>query len=123
LDAQLAARGHHVSFVDPLEYRLPLLDKMYKEYPAGAAPDPLPELADIIRAALERDARGDVGIREATDCLKTELRRQITSACLGNQLANTWRGEVYPKVQPSIAAAGYVGRRRQGWCACTRRRR
>ena len=51
LNAQLAARGHEVSFVDPLEYRLPLLDKMHKEYPAGAAPDPLPELADIIRSA------------------------------------------------------------------------
>ena len=51
LKAQLAARGHQVSFVDPLEYRLPLLDKMHKEYPAGAAPDPLPELADIIRSA------------------------------------------------------------------------
>ena len=51
LNAQLAARGHQVSFVDPLEYRLPLLDKMHKEYPVGAAPDPLPELADIIRSA------------------------------------------------------------------------
>jgi NAD(P)H-dependent FMN reductase len=44
LNAQLAARGHQVSFVDPLKYRLPLLDKMHKEYPVGAAPDPLPEL-------------------------------------------------------------------------------
>ena len=51
LNAQLAARGHQVSFVDPLEYRLPLLDKMHKEYPAGAAPDPLPKLAEIIRSA------------------------------------------------------------------------
>ena len=51
LNAQLAARGHEVSFVDPLEYRLPLLDKMFKEYPVGTAPDPLPKLAAIIRAA------------------------------------------------------------------------
>jgi NAD(P)H-dependent FMN reductase len=51
LNAQLAARQHQVSFVDPLEYRLPLLDKMHKEYPAGAAPYPLPQLADIIRLA------------------------------------------------------------------------
>ena len=51
LNAQLAARGHQVSFVDPLKYRLPLLDKMHKEYPAGAAPDPLPQLADILRCA------------------------------------------------------------------------
>jgi NAD(P)H-dependent FMN reductase len=51
LNAQLSARGHQVSFVDPLEYRLPLLDKMHKEYPPGAAPDPLPKLADILRSA------------------------------------------------------------------------
>ena len=48
------------------------------------------------------------GIREATDGLKTELRGQITGAGLGSRLANTWRGEVYPKGQPSIGAAGYV---------------
>ncbi len=48
------------------------------------------------------------GIREATLGLKTELRRQITGAGLGSRLANTWRGEVYPKGQPSIAAAGHV---------------
>lgn len=51
LNAQLAARGHQVSFVDPLEYRLPFLDKMYKEYAPAAAPDPLPRLARILRAA------------------------------------------------------------------------
>ena len=51
LNAQLTARGHEVSFVDPLEYRLPLLDKMYKEYPAGEAPEPLPQLAAILRAS------------------------------------------------------------------------
>ena len=51
LEAQLRARQHAVTFIDPLLYRLPLLDRMYKEYPAGAAPAPLPELAEIIRAA------------------------------------------------------------------------
>ena len=57
-----------------------------------------------------RDAERAVtaGIREATDGLKTELRGQITGAGLGNRLANTWRGEVYPRGQPSIGAAGYV---------------
>jgi hypothetical protein len=48
------------------------------------------------------------GIREATNGLKTELRGQITGAGLGSRLANTWRGEVYPKGQPSVGAAGYV---------------
>lgn len=51
VQAQLVARGHDVSLIDPLSYPLPLLDKMFKEYPEGTAPTPLPELAAIIRAA------------------------------------------------------------------------
>jgi hypothetical protein len=34
------------------KYSLSLLDKMHKEYPAGAVPDPLLKLADIIRAVM-----------------------------------------------------------------------
>jgi hypothetical protein len=66
-------------------------------------------LREIMTAEL-RDAERAVtaGIREATDGLKTELRGQISGAGLGSRLANTWRGEVYPKGQPSIGAAGYV---------------
>ena len=37
--------------VDPLEHRLPLLERMYKEYPAGKAPEVLERLAEIIRRA------------------------------------------------------------------------
>ena len=37
--------------VDPLEKRLPLLDRMYKEYEAGTAPDVLEELATLYRRA------------------------------------------------------------------------
>lgn len=48
---RLEARGHAVTLVDPLELRLPLLDRMYKEYPKGAAPEPLETLAARIRAA------------------------------------------------------------------------
>jgi NAD(P)H-dependent FMN reductase len=42
------ARGHEVALVDPLEYRLPLLDKMYKEFPKGQAPGVLERLAALI---------------------------------------------------------------------------
>jgi NAD(P)H-dependent FMN reductase len=42
------ARGHDVTLVDPLEHPLPLLDKMYKEYPKGQVPAALQELADLI---------------------------------------------------------------------------
>jgi NAD(P)H-dependent FMN reductase len=41
-------RGHNVTLVDPLEYRLPLLDKMYKEYPKGQAPEMLERIAALI---------------------------------------------------------------------------
>jgi hypothetical protein len=67
------------------------------------------DLNELLKAEI-RDAERAVtnGIREATDGLKTELRGQITGAGLGTRLANTWRGEVYPKGQPSIGAAGFV---------------
>jgi NAD(P)H-dependent FMN reductase len=44
-------RGHAVTVIDPIEYRLPLLDRMYKEYPKGSAPEPLERLATLHRAA------------------------------------------------------------------------
>ena len=44
-------RGHEATLIDPLEVRLPLLDKMFKEYPAGQAPEPLQRLAGQIKAA------------------------------------------------------------------------
>jgi NAD(P)H-dependent FMN reductase len=42
------ARGHEVTLVDPLDYPLPFLDKMYKEYPRGEAPEMLERLAALI---------------------------------------------------------------------------
>ncbi|WP_257458345.1 NADPH-dependent FMN reductase [Archangium lipolyticum] len=47
----LEARGHTVTFVDALEYRLPLLERLYVEYPRGSAPEPLERLATLYRAA------------------------------------------------------------------------
>lgn len=41
-------RGYDVTLVDPLEYPLPLLDKMYKEYPKGTAPVVLEQIAALI---------------------------------------------------------------------------
>ncbi|MGH7802795.1 MAG: NADPH-dependent FMN reductase [Candidatus Binatia bacterium] len=48
---KLAERGHDVFLVDPLEWPLPLLDKMYKEYPPGGAPDVLERLAQKVKRA------------------------------------------------------------------------
>jgi NAD(P)H-dependent FMN reductase len=44
-------RGHRASLVDPAEERLPMLDRMYKEYPPGQAPEGLERLATRIKAA------------------------------------------------------------------------
>ena len=45
--AALASRGHAATLVDPLELRLPLLDRMFKEHPAGEAPQALADLARL----------------------------------------------------------------------------
>jgi NAD(P)H-dependent FMN reductase len=47
----LAARGHAITIVDPAVLKLPLLDRMYKEYAPGTAPENLERLATLYRAA------------------------------------------------------------------------
>jgi NAD(P)H-dependent FMN reductase len=51
VDDQLRRRGHRTTLVDPMEYRLPLLDRMYKEFPKGEAPEVMERLATLHRAA------------------------------------------------------------------------
>jgi hypothetical protein len=64
---------------------------------------------ETITAEVRRAARAvTTGVGSATLGLKSELRRQITGAGLGERLARTWRSEVYPKGRQSIGAAGYV---------------
>src|SRR3982751_6706884 len=46
---ELQERGHEVHLVDPLELQLPVLDRMYKEHPAGEAPEHLERLAALYR--------------------------------------------------------------------------
>ena len=47
----LRARGDDVELIDAKAIDLPMLDRMYKEYPSGAAPEALETLAGKIRAA------------------------------------------------------------------------
>ena len=49
LMAQVEKRGHEAHLIDPLEEQLPLLDRMYKEYPPGEAPRRLEDLAALYR--------------------------------------------------------------------------
>lgn len=51
LVSALENRGHEAVLVDPMEIRLPLLDRMYKEYPKGGAPAELEQLAGLYRRA------------------------------------------------------------------------
>ena len=51
VERTLAARGHDVTIVDPVRLNLPLLDRMYKEYPRGEAPAQLETLATLYRSA------------------------------------------------------------------------
>jgi len=46
-----AARGAEPELIDAKTVGLPMLDRMYKEYPGGTAPEALETLAEKIRAA------------------------------------------------------------------------
>jgi NAD(P)H-dependent FMN reductase len=49
--ASLRDRGNDVELIDAKSVGLPMLDRMYKEYPPGAAPPAMQELAEKIRKA------------------------------------------------------------------------
>jgi NAD(P)H-dependent FMN reductase len=51
VERRLTERGHSVTLVDPQAVQLPLLDRMYKEFPKGSAPETLEQLATLYRSA------------------------------------------------------------------------
>ncbi len=51
LVAGLRQRGNDVELIDAKAVGLPMLDRMYKEYPKGSAPSAMEQLAGKIRAA------------------------------------------------------------------------
>jgi NAD(P)H-dependent FMN reductase len=51
VERRFQSRGHAVTVVDPLDVQLPLLDRMFKEYPPGEAPETLERLAALYRRA------------------------------------------------------------------------
>ena len=59
------------------------------------------ELRDLERAVAS-------GTREAGQDLKTELRRQVGSAGLGQRLANSWRDKHYPNQRLDAASLVYT---------------
>jgi hypothetical protein len=63
------------------------------------------EMAAEVKTAQQAVSQG---IQQATDGLKGELRGQIVTAGLGQRLAGSWQGKVYPRGGHSLNAAGYV---------------
>jgi NAD(P)H-dependent FMN reductase len=51
LEQKLKERNIIVNFIDPMQYQLPFLDKMYKEFEAGMAPYPMEKLAGIFKGS------------------------------------------------------------------------
>ena len=60
LTAPLHRRGHMTAVIDAVEQRLPLLDRMYKEYECGSAPIVLEGIVRL--TSVEREAPS--GIRD-----------------------------------------------------------
>jgi len=51
LSNKMQGKNWKVHVIDPIEYKLPLLDKMYKEYTPGTAPEALEKLAEMLRSS------------------------------------------------------------------------
>jgi hypothetical protein len=75
------------------------------------------KLAAVIARSLQADMEAELraiegavaaGTREAGRGLKTELRRQVTSAGLGQRLANSWRDKHYPNQKLDAASLVYT---------------
>ena len=48
---KLEERGHSVTLVDSEEHKLPMLDRMYKSYAQGEAPEAMERIAEALRSA------------------------------------------------------------------------
>jgi len=71
--------------------------------------DVTPDLAALMAAEIKAGEKAvTVAMREAGGQLKTDWRRQITGAGLGQRLARSIRAETWPKGTTSIGAASLV---------------
>ena len=68
-----------------------------------------PRLATVLREAHAEGERAVTeAMRDAGTGLKTDWRRQVTGAGLGERLARSVRSEVYPRATTSLEAAALV---------------
>jgi hypothetical protein len=75
------------------------------------------KLAATLARSLQADMQAELreielavatGTRDAGHHLRTELRRQVTSAGLGQRLANSWRDKHYPNQKLDAASLVYT---------------
>jgi Family of unknown function (DUF6441) len=75
------------------------------------------KLASTVAHSLQADLRAELrdieramatGTRDAGRRLRTELRRQVASAGLGQRLANSWRDRHYPNQKLDPASLVYT---------------
>ncbi|KTE20725.1 NADPH-dependent FMN reductase [Sphingopyxis sp. H050] len=122
----IAARGDSAELIDAKAVDLPMLDRMYKEYPKGEAPPAMEELADKIRTADgflfvtgEYNWGPQPGLKNLTDHFLEEwFWRPAAIACYsagpfaGVRSMMGWRdilGEMGMAVTSSILPVGRIG--------------
>jgi len=123
---RLRQRGDDVELIDAKAIRLPMLDRMYKEYPKGEAPEVLERLADKIRKADgfvfvtgEYNWGVQPGLKNLTDHFLEEWfwRPAAIASYSGGRLsgaraATAWHGilsEMGMVVISSVIAVGPIG--------------
>lgn len=123
----IGARGDRAELIDAKAVGLPMLDRMFKEYPKGEAPPAMAELADKIVAADgfvfvtgEYNWGPQPGLKNLTDHFLEEwFWRPAAIACYsGGPFAGVrammgWRdilGEMGMAVISSILTVGRIGR-------------
>ncbi|MEQ5788097.1 NAD(P)H-dependent oxidoreductase [Erythrobacter sp. NFXS35] len=123
---KLAERGAEVELIDAQAVGLPMLDRMYKEYPKGEAPEALESLAGKIRAADafvfvtgEYNWSVQPGLKNLTDHFLEEwfwrpaaIASYSAGRFAGVRAALAWRdilGEMGMAVVSSTIAVGQIG--------------
>jgi NAD(P)H-dependent FMN reductase len=123
---RLRRRGEDVELIDAKAINLPMLDRMYKEYPPGKAPDQLQRLASKIRdadgfvfVAGEYNWGVQPGLKNLTDHFLEEWfwRPAAIASYSGGRLsgaraATAWHGtlsEMGMVVVSSTLAVGPIG--------------
>lgn len=123
---ELGARGHDAALIDAQAVGLPMLDRMFKEYPAGEAPPAMAALAEAIVAADgfvfvtgEYNWGVQPGLKNLTDHFLEEwywrpaaIASYSAGRLAGARSATAWHGtlsEMGMVVVSSVLSVGQIG--------------